>query len=258
MPRDAPPALLLVGHGARDRRGLEEFRQVVRSVASRMPERAVEGCFLELAPPDIAAGIAVLAARGERRVVVQPLLLFAAGHSKRDIPQAVREAAANHAGMEFRMGAPLACRQELLQLSTTRYREALGGRAAVPADAMLLMLVGRGSLDPEANAEMSRFSRLRWEHTPVGRLETCFLAMTRPALDESLAIAADLPYRQVVVQPHLLFQGELVDSVRQAVKAMAAIRPEKEWVVTRHLGPHELLAEAIVRRAESAVSDIMT
>jgi len=249
----SPPDVLLVGHGTRDPRGLEEFQQLARMTAERLPDRAVESCLLELAPPDIAAGLGALAARGAQRVVVQPLLLFAAGHLQHDIPRAVQSAAERHPGLEWWLGQALESQTELVELSAVRYRQALTNRTQVPDDDTLLILVGRGSLDAAASAEMARFSRLRRQRTPVGRLEICYLAMSRPALNETLSLAAGLPFRRIVVQPHLLFPGELEETVRRSVEEWAALepaenRPAKEWIVAPHLGPHKLLVDAIVAR----------
>src|SRR5436190_70542 len=84
--------LLLVGHGTRDSAGLAEFRELHRLLVERAGELPVESCFLELAEPNISAGIEALLARGVRQIVVAPLLLFAAGHAKRDIPEGVADA----------------------------------------------------------------------------------------------------------------------------------------------------------------------
>src|SRR5436190_669000 len=84
--------LLLVGHGTRDAEGLAEFASLARLVMERLPEFAVEPCFLELAEPDIPTAVHRLMASGIRQLTVAPLLLFAAGHAKRDIPMTVAEA----------------------------------------------------------------------------------------------------------------------------------------------------------------------
>jgi len=236
--------VLLVGHGTRDAAGVAEFMSVAEQAARRLAPRPLEACFLEIAQPTIAAGVAGLADRGVRRLTVVPLLLFAAGHAKRDIPTAVAEAAARHGNIPARHAPPLECHPKILALSGRRYAEALIGRQSVdPAETMLVM-VGRGSSDSQAAAEMRRFSRLRQELTPVGRLETCFVAKQLPTLSESLAAAAASGFRRVVVQPHLLFTGQLVGDIRREVESVAGTATE--WIIAAHLGPEPELADAIV------------
>ena len=99
--------LLIVGHGTRSERGLAEFREAVELVARGSPGVPVAGCFLELARPSIKEGMARLVADGCQRIVVLPLLLFAAGHAKQDIPAAVQAAARDYPQLELALAEHL-------------------------------------------------------------------------------------------------------------------------------------------------------
>jgi len=114
----------------------------------------------------------------------------------------------------------------------------------------LLILVGRGSTDSEALAEFRDFTALRSAARPVGRVETAFTALAEPLLPAALERAAALPYARVVVQPHLLFGGRLLDRVGEQVRQAAANCPAKQWTVTPHLGCHPSVVDAIVDRLE--------
>jgi sirohydrochlorin cobaltochelatase len=238
--------LLVVGHGTRDRAGLDEFQHVVNQLAGRFPRRIVEGCFLELAEPSIAQGFARMVERGARRVVILPLLLFSAGHAQRDVPESVAKAASPFPDIEVHQAPVLGCQRRMIELSTERFGQATRTLVPCPASDTLLLMVGRGSPDPTANSEMVRFARLRWERTQVGWLETCFLAMTEPRLVRALEIVASLPFRRIVVQPHLLFQGQLLDELQRAAEDVRLKAPSKEWIVVEHLGKEGLLVDALV------------
>lgn len=246
-------ALLLVGHGTRDAAGQAEFQELARQVAVLLPQTAVAPCYLEFAEPTIATAIDTAAARGARRLTVAPVLLFAAGHAKQDIPAAVADAVARHSGMTVRQADPLSCQTKLIELSSARFRQSLAGKTALPDEETFLLLVGRGSRDADANSEMARFTRLRWELDHVGWSVACFLAMTGPTLEQGLSLAARSGLRRVVVQPHLLFQGELVQRIARQAREFAAGHPETDWVLAPHLGPDPLLAELVAERAESQV-----
>ena len=112
----AADGLLLVGHGTREEAGVAEFLAVAELVRQRTAT-LVEPCFLELARPMIAEGVARLAERGARRITVVPALLFAAGHAKRDIPLAVAETAVRFPELSVRYAAPLECHDRVLELS---------------------------------------------------------------------------------------------------------------------------------------------
>ncbi len=115
-------------------------------------------------------------------------------------------------------------------------------------------MVGRGSHDAEATAEMQRFVALRAAETPLEATELGFVAMAEPRLEEVLKDAADHAARRIVVQPHLLFGGVLLDRIGQMVAQQARQRPDKDWLTTAHLGPSHLVARAILSRARQMLS----
>ena len=137
---DMKHGLLLVGHGTRDTDGCEQFLATADSVATRLADVAVEPCFLELATPSINEAVRRLAAREIDQLSVMPLLLFAAGHAKDDIPRAV-DAAVENQGLtdkwrpagdrRVRQLPHLGCHPELLALSTLRQAEALAERREI-------------------------------------------------------------------------------------------------------------------------------
>lgn len=118
----------------------------------------------------------------------------------------------------------------------------------------LLVFVGRGSSDSEAIAEMHRFVRLRRELTPVEGVVTCFCAAASPSLDEGLQSALSSTAERIVVQPHLLFEGVVMDSIRQRVAAVVPANCRRRWSVADCLGPSAALAEVVVESARSKVA----
>ncbi len=161
-----------------------------------------------------------------------------------------------------------------LELSARRFEEAMAGRAAVDAAETLLILVGRGSSDAEAIGAMKRFAELRARRTPVGQAEVCFVAVAKPTLDEMLKQAARSDFRRIVVQPHLLFAGEVLETISGRWSVVSeqergfrvqgsgtkhngewgmgngewGDRPtsDKEWILAGHLGAAKLVAEAVM------------
>lgn len=252
---EEPHGVLVVGHGTRDVVGSAEFDEVVRRLVERLAPTPVEPCFLESAEPTIAAGFERLVARGVRRVTVAPLVLFAAGHAKRDIPEAVAAAAVRHPGVAWRQAAHLGLHPRLVELSTLRFDEATAGRPPVAAAETLLIVVGRGSSDPEAAAEARAYAELCGRTGRAGRVETAFAALCRPTPDEvlqSAAAAGDV--RRIVVQPHILFSGEVLGKIAGRVAAARSSHTGIEFIRTDRLGPHELVVEAVLERLSAAAS----
>lgn len=246
--------LLIVGHGTREASGVAEFSHLVAQVSEALPDHLVEPAMLELAEPPISSAMRRLVDRGADEVVVVPMMLLAAAHVIRDIPAQIEAASRAYEGLDVTMAAHLGCQEPILQLSELRYRQAAGGLEREAAEQTLLLIVGRGSNCPEAGAEMCRFARLRWERTPTAWLEVCFAAMSRPSLQRALPIVAEMPFERIVVQPHLLFRGQLLNQIRNQVAEAALRWPARQWIVTQHLGPHQLLVDAVCDLAEGAAT----
>lgn len=256
MPRCNPPGYLLIGHGTRDLQGTAEFLQLGQLLGQLLAPAPVESCFLELQSPSIATAWQSLAATGVGRVYALPLLLFAAGHAKRDIPDALQAACAQTAQenrvIPFEQTPPLQCHAKLLALSGERADQAIAAAGPIDLARTALVMVGRGSLDDAATAEMFRFSELRSAAMQPAIVRTGFVAMAQPKLATVLDEVASLPaIDTIVVQPHLLFQGDLNQRVTQMVEAAAAKNPQRQWIAVDRLGPDIRLAEALIELASS-------
>ena len=267
--------VVVVGHGTADPVGAEETRQIAALVARMLPDVAVELGFLEVIGPSIGEALERLAARGCTEVVAAPLLLFTAGHARRDVPEAVRDGAAR-AGLVVRQSDALGCHPDILALTQQRRREALASLAALPAENTVLLMIGRGSSDPTAHRQLHDFALASCQDRPTGmepsvglslsHIELGFVAAARPTVAEAIANAAGGggagiaagdggPVRRVIVQPHLLFRGHVEEQVNAAVDRGRRDHPGIEWVQVRRLGADPLVAQALVDRAAVAFPD---
>ena len=261
-----PFGLLLVGHGTLSAEGTRGFLTLADLVRERLAPVPVKAAFLELQEPTIAGGIARLANLGVKRLVVMPLLLFAAGHARRDIPQAVEQALSDLAlPPEMALYAEhLGCHPAMLELSQRQMAKAAGSLPPASAGDTCLLLVGRGSHDESATAEMHEFARLRAKanRKQYATVRVAFIAMAKPSLTETLPEIAAAGYRCVIVQPHLLFEGEIVERLRTNVAQIAAQHPDQQWLVTSLLAEgigtggdaDELLAQVVLDRLTAATS----
>ncbi|MFN0020718.1 MAG: sirohydrochlorin chelatase [Pirellulaceae bacterium] len=246
-----PTGVLLVGHGTRSELGQAQCQALAAEVAGRLEPRFVstELAYLEMASPTIEETVLRLVEQRIERLVVVPLLLFAAGHAKEDVPSAVSNALVK-AGMPnipMVQTEPLGLQDSVVELATARFHEAADPRIA-SAETMLL-LIGRGSRDEGATAEMRKLGSLVHQKLGIGESQVGFLAMAQPTATEIIAAAANGPYRQIVVQPHLLFHGELLDRLQQQVSAAIATSPGKIWRLSRVLGEEAVPLAQILRQA---------
>jgi sirohydrochlorin ferrochelatase len=117
-------AILLVDHGSRRAAANELLGQIAERLRERTPSCVVEIAHMEIAPPDIATGIAACAAAGADEIVVLPYFLGPGLHTSETIPTLVEEAARAHPGVEIRIGAPLGVHPRLVDVILDRIREA--------------------------------------------------------------------------------------------------------------------------------------
>lgn len=250
-------ALLIVGHGTRDEVGAGEFRRFAERVGARAAAHpalnvdAVAGGFIELSPPPLRDAVAGLVADGLRDVVAVPLILLAAGHAKGDIPAALARERERHPGLRTRYARPLGAHPVVLAL----LRERLAAVPGPSPDAVLL--VGRGTTDPDANAELYRAARLLWETTPdrPGRLvEPAFASLAQPSVPDALARLRRLGASRVVVLPFFLFPGVLPDRIaRQAAETAGGL----DVRVAAPIGDCDALADLVLDRyAEAAAGPV--
>ncbi|MFD6168550.1 sirohydrochlorin chelatase [Streptomyces coeruleorubidus] len=251
-----PPALLIAGHGTRDDAGAEAFRDFVRELGARHPELPVAGGFIELSPPPLGEAVAELVERGVRRFAAVPLMLVSAGHAKGDIPAALAREQERHPGISYTYGRPLGPHPALLNVLERRLDEALGGAAGRrPGDRadVTVLLVGRGSTDPDANAEVHKAARLLWEGRGYAGVETAFVSLAAPDVPSGLDRCARLGARRIVVLPYFLFTGILPDRVRLQTEGWAAAHPEVEVRSADVIGPEPELLDLVWERYAEAV-----
>jgi sirohydrochlorin cobaltochelatase len=246
-----PPALLIAGHGTRDEAGAEAFRSFVRELGRRHPELPVAGGFIELSPPPLGDAVGELVERGVRRFAAVPLMLVSAGHAKGDIPAALAREKERHPGISYTYGRPLGPHPSLLAVLERRLGQALQGTDWDPSEVTVL-LVGRGSTDPDANAEVHKAARLLWEGRGYAGVEPAFVSLAAPDVPTGLDRCARLGARRIVVLPYFLFTGILPDRVREQTQTWAAAHPEVGVRSADVIGPEPELLDLVWERYEEA------
>jgi sirohydrochlorin cobaltochelatase len=249
------PPLLLVGHGTRSAAGVAEFGQLIRRVRARAGPRvpAVDGGYIELASPSVAEVIARMAAQqaGSRLdLVAIPLVLTAAGHGKGDVPAALAREKGRHPGLRYRYGRPLGPHPVLQDVLAARIDAALGRAARAGTH---VVLVGRGSTDPDANADVAKVARLLWEGRGYDEVGLSFVSLAGPAVPAALEQARLLGARRIVVAPYFLFPGVLPSRVADQAREFAGRNPGIDVRVASLIGDCDQLAGLVLERYDEAI-----
>jgi len=243
--------LLLVGHGTRSTQGRDAFLGFAEKLQLHTPTRPVVPCFLELSEPSIQAGIDACADKGYRDLTALPLLLFAARHSKFDVTNALDFAVRRHPELTIHYGRHLGVSPRLLQLWQQRL-DAADRAAGVPPEETVLLFVGRGASDPDANGDACKLARMLWEGTGYKGLEVCYAGITYPRLEQGFARALSWQPRRIVIIPHLLFAGVLLDRIHAFARAQQEEHPQVSVQALDSIGADPVLFELIGDREREA------
>jgi sirohydrochlorin cobaltochelatase len=112
--------------------------------------------------------------------------------------------------------------RRLLAVAAQRIEQAeAGATSRVAREETLLMVVGRGTSDPDANSNISKVARMLWEGMGFGWAEVCYSGVTFPLVGPGLEHAVKLGYRRIIVFPYFLFTGVLVKRIYRIADQIA-------------------------------------
>ncbi len=244
-------AVVLVGHGSREPTGNQEFLRFATRVRNAVTEAVTEVCFIELAKPDIPTGLDSCVRLGAQEIVVLPVMLFAAGHVKVEIASEIDRARLRHPGIRFYYGRPFGIHQKMMEVLDQRLRALDVALPGEPGETAVL-LVGRGSSDPDANGDLCKIARLLWEGRGFGWVETCFVGITRPNFEEGIHRCVALGARRILVLPYLLFTGVMVRRIGARLLELQSLYPDIPMSLATYLGGHPNLVDVLLERCEEA------
>jgi len=246
--------VMVCGHGSRDDEAIGEFAAVAAGIAGRLPQYPVASGFLEFARPIIRDGLDELRGKGVERILAVPGMLFAAGHVKNDIPSVLNEYMARHPQIRIEYGRDLDIDVRLLRAAAARIEqtERISSRR-VPRDETLLVVVGRGTSDPDANSNIAKVARMLWEGMGFGWCEICYSGVTFPLVAPGLEHAVKLGYRRIIVFPYFLFTGVLVKRIYGITDELAARHPDVEFLKAPYLNDHPLVLDAFAERVQEII-----
>jgi sirohydrochlorin cobaltochelatase len=219
------------------------------------PYRASAGGFIELSRPPVTEAVASLVSQGHLELIALPLVLVAAGHGKGDIPAALLREQLRHPGMSYSYGRPLGPHPGLLDILERRIDTVLADTVLGDAERgdTHVLLVGRGSTDPDANAEITKVARLLWEGRGYAGVEPSFVSLADPGVPAGLEKLRLLGASRIVVAPYFLFPGILPDRIVSQSETFALEHPFLTIDVAELIGDCDELADLVIERYLEAV-----
>ncbi len=253
MTSSAKTGIMICGHGSRNQNAMKEFAKVSEGLKGRFGDAPVEYGYLEFANPVISHGLDRLREQGVTKCLAVPGMLFAAGHAKNDIPSVLNTYQAQHPDMEIVYGRELGIDLKMIRAAADRIQQAIdSSNSDVEKHETLLMVVGRGSSDPDANSNINKIMRMLWEGFGFGWGEVCYSGVTFPLVEPGLEHAAKLGYKRIIVFPYFLFTGVLIKRIYSFTDEVAARHPDIEFLKASYLNDHDL----VLRTFEDRVNEI--
>ena len=248
--------IMVCGHGSRDKDAEMEFSLVAEGLKKRFPDLPVEYGFLEYSAPNIHMGLNSLINQSVEHIYAVPGMLFAATHAKNDIPSVLTTFEEKNEGLEVSYGKELGLQDSMINAFQARIYESLGLDADNPPTELydtMLVVVGRGTSDTQANAEAARLTRIVSENMGFGWADTVYSGVTYPSVGAGLEKLIKLGYKRIVVAPYFLFTGRLIKRISGYVDKIAKENTHIEFINTPYLRDHDKVIDAF----EVRVRDIM-
>ncbi len=246
--------ILICGHGSRNKLAISEFKILVDCIQERFSSIKVEYGFLEFAKPSLTDGLKKLKQNSVKRVIAIPAMLFAAGHVKNDIPTVLMNFAKNN-DMEVSYGRELGINNLMISAACERVKEVFKKNINLIPSESILVVVGRGSSDPDANANVAKITRMIVEGLGMGWGETVFSGVTFPLVEPGLNHIVNIGYKNIILFPYFLFTGVLVSRIRRQRDLVAMNNPNIEFFDAKYLSSHPYVIDTFVERIDELLSD---
>lgn len=250
--------IMVCGHGSRDKGAEQEFGLVAAGLKQRFPDLPVEYGFLEYSAPNIHMGLNSLIDQGVEHIYAVPGMLFAATHAKNDIPSVLTTFEKTKQGLTVTYGQELGLQKPMIEAFQARIYESMGlDINNPPADLYdtMLVVVGRGTSDIEANAEAAKLTRIVSENMGFGWADTVYSGVTYPSVGIGLEKLLKLGYKRIVVAPYFLFTGLLIKRIYGYLDKVANENPDVEFIKTPYLRDHEKVIDAFECRVREIMDD---
>ncbi|MGC1244598.1 MAG: sirohydrochlorin chelatase, partial [Spirulinaceae cyanobacterium] len=243
--------LLAIGHGTRNEQGRQTFLDFVETYQKLDTSRPVISCFLELTQPTIQQGVDACIQQGYTEITALPILLFAARHNKFDVTNELDRARSPYPQLNFNYGRHFGITPKIIELWRDRLAELdtpQNNPHNISRSDTVLLFVGRGSSDPDANGDVCKLARIIWEGSGYKAVETCFIGITHPRLEEGFRRAYLYQAKRIIVLPYFLFTGTLMEKIFNITAQQEEQYPHIDFACLPEMGIAPQLLQVIRER----------
>lgn len=242
--------ILLIGHGSKDPEGIQEYFDFL-SILKPMTQAELKGGFIEFATPTLKEALQELVGLGVQEIVGVPLILLGALHQKTDGPELIDFGRTNYQNINFYYGRPLGIHPKVLEVARDRIKSVVS-QHKLELNSTAVALISRGSTDPDANSDLYKIARLISDDPELPRtVLPGFVSLASPNVFNTLKMAKNLGFTDVVIAPYFLFTGVLCKRIYTQAQEAGELLGLNVFNA-KHLGPDQLIAQAVTERFDEA------
>ncbi|EIE00420.1 CbiX/SirB N-terminal domain-containing protein [Leptospira licerasiae] len=245
-------AVLVLGHGSREENSNLEFVSLVEAYSISRPDLKISYAYVELAKPDLETALRDLS-KEYLNIIIFPLFLYSSGHIKNDIPIVLDRVKSEFPGHSFKIANSLGIHSKMISLLRKRTEEFLPLNKE-QSHKTGVIVVNRGSSDPDANGDFYKTVRLFQEGNYFSFVLPCFIGIANPLLSDTLEMASKLRPEKLLVVPYFLFGGKLIQKISALVQNFSEKFPWIKTELSPYLGPDPELLSVIDERIQDSIS----
>lgn len=236
----AKEAILYICHGSRVSEASKQAISFIHQVMKKVDHPIQEIGFLELSEPTLAESFESCVKKGVTKIIAIPILLLTAAHAKEDIPEELAKLQLNFPHVEVKLGKPIGVNEKMIGLLL----EVIAETNIPLKDDVTVLLVGRGSSDPDVKRDLTTIGNLLEKRSAIKRVEVCFLTAAEPSLQQGIRWAKESGSQQVFVIPYLFFTGILMKKIEKSLKKISE-DPTPQFILCPYLGYRPIIEEII-------------
>ncbi|WP_155207097.1 sirohydrochlorin chelatase [Xanthovirga aplysinae] len=246
--------ILLCGHGSRKATGTAAFKNLVKILTQRYSTYEVDYGFLEFNHPLYEAAVERLYRRGVREILALPVILFAGAHAKNDIPYELNTIQSYYKDLQIKMGSPIGVHASLLELAKKRILEqAQLQEGSNDFSQDCLLVIGRGTTDPDANSDAHKLMSMLWEGMGFKFGTVAYSGTAYPDVKQGLDLVGQIPFNRIFVVPFFFFTGILLERIYEQT-SLHLLNEKAKIICTDSFNTDELLLRIFDERLEEAKS----
>ena len=253
--------IILLGHGSKSKMARDSFIELVNAYkknSTLISKYELSYSFLELSQPLLEEiNFKCKKKETKTKILIIPLLLFSGKHTKEDIPNIINKVSKNFPELSFYLSQAFGSHKKLAQLAHKRVcqMKSSSNNKINEINENFLIYLGRGFREETSKEEfnkqfelfikLSNDSKESCQRFSKDKALTCFVDLSTPSLEDALAEAIARGTKSIVIVPHLLFFGRLLENIETQLKLVRKKNHDIKIDLAPPLGSDKLIFDMI-------------